>query len=153
MEPVDLERFVDRELKALPQPRAPRTLLPRVMAAVALSRSLPWYSRAWVTWPRFWQAASVVALALLVAGGVQMLPVVNAVATMVLANAALPTPAWVSVAIDWAKPLWDAGHIMWRVMVTPVLSYVVAFVLLMSAACVLFGTALNRVALGGASEL
>jgi hypothetical protein len=38
-------------------------------------------------------------------------------------------------------------------MVEPLLRYVIVFVLIMSAACVVFGTALNRVALGGASEL
>ncbi len=48
--------------------------------------------------------------------------------------------------------MWDASRIVWRV-VGPGLRYVALFLLVMSAACVAFGTALDRVvALGGASE-
>ena len=56
LDEIDLERLVDRELKRLPQPRAPRSLLPRVMAAVAEPRPLKWYSRPWLAWPWALQA-------------------------------------------------------------------------------------------------
>lgn len=70
MEPRDLESLVDAGLRRLPDPRAPRTLLPRVLEAVEGTR-LPWYARPWVTWPRGWQSASLVALfAALAASGV-----------------------------------------------------------------------------------
>ena len=48
----DLERLIDRELTALPEPRAPRTLLPRIMTAVHAAR--PRTSGGWFTWPLVW---------------------------------------------------------------------------------------------------
>ncbi|MBI5622719.1 MAG: hypothetical protein HY924_02965 [Elusimicrobia bacterium] len=39
---------LSRRLKALPRLKAPAGLLPRVMASAA---SLPWWKRAWWTWP------------------------------------------------------------------------------------------------------
>ena len=61
----DLERVAQRALERLPAPRAPHTLLPRVMAAVQQWTRRPWYARAWVTWPLGWQALSTAALVLL----------------------------------------------------------------------------------------
>ena len=59
MNPDDLERLAHHELHRLPAPRAPRTLLPRVMAAVEAWANRPWYTRAWFTWPLGWQVASL----------------------------------------------------------------------------------------------
>jgi hypothetical protein len=50
-EDKQLEIEIDRELKALPQLSAPVTLLAKVMAAIAARLELPWYRRAWQTWP------------------------------------------------------------------------------------------------------
>jgi hypothetical protein len=66
MDPLDLDRRLDRELNELPRPRAPLTLLPRVLAATAMRAPAP--ATGWLTWPRSWQAASIAALAALVAG-------------------------------------------------------------------------------------
>jgi len=68
LDPLDLERLIDQSLRELPQPRAPRTLLPRVMAVVGHVAVEPWYLRAWFTWPRLWQAAFATALVLGVTG-------------------------------------------------------------------------------------
>jgi hypothetical protein len=71
MDPADVdavESVVDRELRRLPHPRAPRSLLPGVLAATDQWASRPWYARAWLTWPRPWQVASVVTLAVLIVG-------------------------------------------------------------------------------------
>jgi hypothetical protein len=57
-----LEAAVDRELKALPNLRAPRRLLPRLMAVIEQRAVLPWYRRAWQTWPRPLQAVSLLVL-------------------------------------------------------------------------------------------
>jgi hypothetical protein len=69
MEPRDLESLVDAGLRRLPDPRAPRTLLPRVLSAVEGTRQ-PWYARPWVTWPPLWQSASLVVLAATIAASV-----------------------------------------------------------------------------------
>jgi predicted lysophospholipase L1 biosynthesis ABC-type transport system permease subunit len=50
----DHERWVealDRELKSLPDLRAPPTLAPRVLAAIAARSSCPWYRQSWSAWP------------------------------------------------------------------------------------------------------
>jgi hypothetical protein len=60
-----LEAEIDRELKALPEIPAPATLIRRVMQAIALRQALPWFRRAWQTWPASLQVVSFVTLALL----------------------------------------------------------------------------------------
>src|SRR6478752_931002 len=59
----DLEALASRELRRLPLPRAPQTLLPRVLAAVDAWARRPWYMRAWFTWPLGWQGASLALVA------------------------------------------------------------------------------------------
>ncbi len=54
------EETLDRELKSLPDRQAPSTLLPRVMAAVQAKARLPWWRRAWRTWPPAAQVLSLV---------------------------------------------------------------------------------------------
>ncbi len=46
------EAKLDRELKSLPNRRAPATLLPRVLAKIEAQKKLPWYRRTWAQWPR-----------------------------------------------------------------------------------------------------
>ena len=58
----ELEARIDRELKSLPPLAAPRTLAPRVMAALASRAVEPWYRRAWQTWPMPLRAASLAVL-------------------------------------------------------------------------------------------
>lgn len=77
MEPRDLESLIDAGLHRLPEPRAPRTLLPRVMEAVAATEAAaieaprqPWYARPWVTWPLGWQSASLVLLVATLIGSI-----------------------------------------------------------------------------------
>jgi hypothetical protein len=116
----DLERRVHDELRRLPAPLAPGTLLPRVLAAVEAWANRPWYARAWFTWPLGWQIASVAALALAVYGTWNLPPVpASVVATT------------------------NAGGVIWRTLFEPLLGYVVGLVVLMCLACAAFGAALN----------
>jgi hypothetical protein len=57
-----LEAQTDRALKQLPELQAPRTLAPRVMAAIARQAEQPWYRRAWQTWPAGLRVASLAVL-------------------------------------------------------------------------------------------
>lgn len=63
-----LEAETDRELKALPDIAAPATLVARVMAAIEKRAALPWFRRAWDTWPGPLQGVFLVALLALFGG-------------------------------------------------------------------------------------
>jgi predicted lysophospholipase L1 biosynthesis ABC-type transport system permease subunit len=61
-----LEAWTDRQLKSLPELRAPHTLAPRIRAALAAqSAALP--ARGWQAWPVGLRLASMVGLTLLFA--------------------------------------------------------------------------------------
>jgi hypothetical protein len=144
MHPADLEALVDRSLRRLPAPRAPRTLLPRVMAAVQQWSRRPWYERAWFTWPLWGQAASLAALALLLAGTILVLPDVlsrTVEAAAPVTSAVVSRAAVVTHSVDVAAA---AAAIVWRTLVEPVLPYVFAIAVLMFLACVALGSAVNH---------
>lgn len=147
-----LERDIDRRLKRLPAPRAPRSLAPRVMAALAASQRLPWYARGWRAWPRVWQVASVTSLVCVLAGLVWGMPQVLAMAGA-LSLPSLTLPSGVAEAMRPVGFAWDIGRVVYRTTVEPLLGYLVIFMFAMMAACVAFGAALDRVALGGPSEI
>ena len=63
----ELEALIDRELNSLPPLTAPGSLASRVMALVA-ARAVPWYRRAWQTWPVALQTGSLVVLLALFGG-------------------------------------------------------------------------------------
>jgi hypothetical protein len=58
----ELECQVDRVLKRLPEISAPRTLMPRVLAAVRARAALPWYRQSWQAWPMPLQVATIFVL-------------------------------------------------------------------------------------------
>lgn len=116
----ELEQRVHEELRRLPSPLAPGTLLPRVLAAVDAWANRPWYARAWFTWPLGWQIASVAFVAL--AGYAMWV--------------APPVPSSLVATTS-------AGGVIWRTLIEPLLGYVVGLVLLMCLACAVFGAALN----------
>jgi hypothetical protein len=64
----NLEVEIDRELYSLPEVPAPATLISRVMASIELRKALPWFRRAWHTWPSSLQRAFLVAMLALFAG-------------------------------------------------------------------------------------
>jgi len=67
-----LEEFIHQALRQLPELEAPKTLAPRVLAALQAQADRPWWQQAWWNWPLTAKAAFVaIALALvgLVGGG------------------------------------------------------------------------------------
>jgi hypothetical protein len=149
----ELERIVDRRLKALPAPRAPHTLLPRVMRAVedltrCVRRPLGWFA-----WPMLWRVASGVALALVI------VTLVSAWPQAVTRFETIATQVSVPVAGVWASlervarvpsALAGATAAVWRTLLLPPdSSYLLVFVALMLAACALGGAALRSLALEG----
>jgi hypothetical protein len=146
----DLERLADRELRRLPAPRAPQTLLPRVMAAVEAWAGRPWYSRAWFTWPMAWQAVSVAALALLVAGTVLFAPHVQAAASSAIGGVQVFAGGVTEVAP--VETTANSARILWRTLLEPLATYALVVVVLMVLACAVFGTALNHVVIERAEQ-
>jgi len=146
----ELERLADRELQRLPAPRAPHTLLPRVMAAVEAWAARPWYTRAWFTWPVGWQVASIAAVALVVTGAVLVGPQVQAAAASMIAAVQLfgggvPDAAPVETTANGAR-------ILWRTLLEPLATYALIVIVLMFLACAVFGTALNHIVIERAEQ-
>ena len=141
MQPVDLETIVARELRQLPSPRAPHTLLPRVLAAVQEWSRRPWYARAWFTWPAAAQIASVAALFLIIVGGA----VLVATAQMAAGDALARVLNVVTPIAQRTEATMNAARVVWRALVEPLVVYVFGLVVLMCLACAAFGTALNHV--------
>jgi len=57
-----LEARITRELKSLGDLPAPAGLAARMLRAIEQRQSVPWYRRAWTTWPVALQVASVIVL-------------------------------------------------------------------------------------------
>lgn len=147
MNPVDLERLTARTLGGLPQPRAPYTLLPRVMAAVQAWALRPWYRRAWHTWPLGWQVAAMTLLAAGSALAMWSAQAVEATMSGVVSGVASDLGGMLQNAASTTRVVLALA----RALVEPALflrAYVLALVVLMCAACAAVAAALNRVALG-----
>lgn len=147
-----LEQDVHRRLRRLPAPKAPRSLAPRVMAAIATPPRAPWYSRGWSTWPVGWQVASALSVCVVLIGVGWGVPYLLAW----IGPVAWPSLTLPSAVTDAARPVavaWDITRIVYRTTVEPLLGYLAVVMFAMTAVCVAFGAALDRVALGGASEL
>ena len=146
-----LAQQVDRELKALPQPEAPPTLVSGVMRAVALAatRETPWYSRAWLAWPRTAQAASLVLVALAGIAAWRETPAAWAWATGVV-SAAAPTPAWVTPLSNQIARVMAVARLPWHVL-QPVVSYFALLALAASLTLAAFWHAFTKLNTEGVS--
>ncbi len=133
MDPVDFDEL-ERALQELPAPRAPRTLLARVLAATVDAPAAQ--PTGWLTWPFAWQAASIAAVVLTVAG--------------LWAFASTP-PQQVAEAASTAGAVATLLRVLWDVMFQPVATYIFVLGLSLALACALAWAALEA-ALGGASR-
>ena len=135
MDPVDRDAQLDAALEALPKPRAPHTLVPRVLAAT-IEREPRASATGWSTWPPGWRIASVAAVVVLV----------------VLASRVLsaPPPA-VSGAAERAGEAATVVRVLWEVMLQPVATYLFILGISLALGCALAWAALEA-ALGGASQ-
>jgi hypothetical protein len=111
----DLEKRMEQELRSLPMPRAPETLAPRVMAAIAAQAALPWYQQTWFEWPRGWQVASATLTVAFLAALMMLAPwrvVAGADASAGFADQVQTVMASISETVGRflriALPLWNA---------------------------------------------
>lgn len=148
MDPADLERLIDRELRNLHAPRAPRSLVPRIMAAVEDLAARPWYARAWLQWPLGWQLASALVLIGVVAGAAAVLPQLRSAVTTLTFIADMRGD--VADSAREVETATTAVRVLWRTLLAPVVPWAFGLVTLMCAACAVFGTALNHLVFGRA---
>lgn len=135
MDPVDLDERLDRELRELPQPRAPHTLLPRVLAAT-VNRGPQQTASGWFTWPLGWRMTSI---AVLIACAASVALLISA------------PPARVSRAAETAGEIATVVRVVWELMLQPVATYLFVLGISIAFACALAWAALEA-ALGGASQ-
>jgi hypothetical protein len=145
----ELDRALDRSLSRLPAPRAPRTLLPRVMAAVAKPAGR-WYARPWLSWHPALQTASLVG----VLACVTFVWMAWAQPDAVLARLSVLGPpqasAWASAASTRINQITTVLSVLWDVVLGPIAIFVLAVAVFVAVACAAAWTAVSRVALGGA---
>jgi type IV secretory pathway VirB2 component (pilin) len=134
MDPADpdLDRRLDRELARLSRPRAPQSLLPRVLAATTLRPA----ATGWFTWPKEWRVASVAAMTALVAAAAWLL-------------SAPPEP--VSGMAQSAGQAATTVRVLWDVVLEPAATYLAIIGIVLTLICAAAWAALE-VALGGASH-
>ncbi len=148
MGPDDLERRVHRALRGLPPPRAPRSLRPRVLAAVTPDVA----GHPWFTWPWPLQVGTVLAMTALVAALAWQWP-------LVVASVAAAVPEPVRVGVGYAGGLAETGtalgrllQLTWTAVVAPMAKVVLLLTVTLCTACAVCLAALSRMALGGASQ-
>jgi hypothetical protein len=152
MHPDELARLVDRELKRLPAPKAPDTLLPRVMAAVRALPSAAPTSRWWLNWPVAAQGVSAAIAIALVVGLWRLWPAAQAQLVALMSAVSWGPVGRLAAILRDAESLGTAIEVVWRVVMQPIGWVMLPVVLLMWIACAMFGAALSRVALGGATQ-
>ncbi|MBA3298081.1 MAG: hypothetical protein H0U19_14230 [Acidobacteria bacterium] len=135
MDSGDLDERLDGELRRLPRPRAPRSLLPRVLAAT-VDHGLAASATGWFTWPLRWRITSLTVML-----------AVAAVAWMFLTA----PPQGVANAVQNAGEIATVVRAFWEVMLQPVVTYLFVLGISLTLACALAWAALD-VALGGASQ-
>lgn len=71
-EQTELEKFIDQQLKKLPEREAPDALIANVFASIAARQNAPWYKQPFTSWPRNTQALLFAALSIIFAGAVYL---------------------------------------------------------------------------------
>ena len=149
MNQIDLQQLLDRELKQLPDPPAPDTLLPRVLAATVHQAPSGSYG-GWLAWPRGWQAASAAALGAVLVGAWTLMQMIHPGDYFWRATGGFPSRA--DGLVQSASEASVLVRVLWEVLLRPVATYLSALAISFAVACALLWTALERLALGGATE-
>lgn len=136
MDPADLDDLLERELRELPPPQAPGTLLPRILAAVHVEASRPAPPTGWFTWSWARRGACLAALVPVLLAGVLL---------------AADTPASVVRAAEAASSAATLMRVVWDVLLQPVAGYLFGLGVLFALACAAAWAAMEA-ALGGVSH-
>jgi hypothetical protein len=145
---IDLEQLVDAELKRLPTPPAPGTLLPRVLAATAAQpHAQP--ARGWLAWSRGWQFAGGAVAAAVLLGIWKLVAFAQPLVVSLLPSAGFGRAAALTRGADDAATV---VRVLWEVLLQPVATYVSVLAISFALACALLWSAVERLAPGGASQ-
>lgn len=149
MNSIDLQELVDRELRQLPYPKAPDTLLPRVMAATRVPARTA--GAGWSAWPAARRIAAAVALCGVAVGAWMLAPLLQS-------GLAVLGSFWAPVSQRSVQVAQSAGEaatltrVLWQVLLEPVATYLSALAISLTLACAVLWALVERFALGGASH-
>lgn len=149
MTPDELERLVDRALAELPSPRAPRSLRPRVLAAI---EPVPIVGRPWFTWPWAAQVGSVVAALAVAVVVAWYWPLLVGAITARLPETLRVALGLVDSAAVTGSALGRVVEVTWGGVVMPLAKVVLVLTLMICTACAVCVAALGRLAPGGVSQ-
>jgi hypothetical protein len=145
----DLEHAVTAALRDLPEPEAPATLLPRVMAAVHAREQRPWYAQPWPRWSPLHQVTVVTAcLLILVAAITFAAPALSSAANATGAQTMLgPLIDFVRSAqnlLSVVTTIAATAGTLWQRLCGPLVIYAALLVVLLGGAIGMLGTALHH---------
>ncbi len=144
---LDLEKQMDRELRSLPAPRAPETLAPRVMAAIAAQTALPWHRRPWFEWPRGWQVASAALTVVFFAVLMVLAPWRTLAGEEVVARCAGQIEMWMAFITDNADRMLHIALPLWSTLAQQYLIYALAAAGTLMATVIALGSAARQLVL------
>ena len=148
MDGDDLERRVHRDLASLPAPRAPRTLRPRVMAAV----SPEMVGHPWFTWPWPLQVATVLVVMGCAAALAWQWPTVLAALSSAMPEPVHTSAGYLASAAETGSSVMRLLQLTWTGVVAPMAKLALLLTVMLCTACAVCLAAFSRVALGGASQ-
>ena len=145
----DLEHALTAALRDLPEPEAPVTLLPRVMAAVHAREQRPWYVRPWPTWSPLHQVTGVTGcLLVLVAAITFAAPALSSAANATGVHAMLgPLTDLARSAqnlLSVVSTIAGTAGTLWQRLCGPLVVYAALVVVLLGGAIGMLGTALHH---------
>ena len=139
----ELEKFIDQQLKKLPEREAPENLVANVFAAISARESLPWWRQPFTSWPRNNQALLFAGLSLAFAAIVYLAWRPAEALTVNPIGESVSSFAWIGRAV---QTLANCAVLVLRLLPWQWLVAFAVVCLAMYAACVATGFALYRVA-------
>jgi hypothetical protein len=149
MDHEELERRVHEALSDLPALRAPRSLHPRVMAAMDSAMHV---GRPWFTWPWPLQVAAMLLVAGVGGAGAWFWPTLVSAMGAMLPESLQAGAGYVGGATETTSALVRVMELTWSAVVAPIAKLVLLLTVMLCTACAVCLAALSRVALGGASQ-
>lgn len=142
-EQQELEKFIDQQLKKLPEREAPENLVANVLAAISERESRPWWKQPFTSWPRNSQALLFAALSFGFAAVVYLAWRPAEALSAGSLGERVSSFAWLGRALE---TLASVGLVFVRTLPWQLLVAFAVVCIAMYAACVATGFALYRVA-------